>query len=30
MKLNEINIRDKGRFYLDIEGKIAAVDENAI
>lgn len=26
---NEINIRDKGRFYLDIEGKIAAVDENA-
>lgn len=26
---NEINIRDKGRFYLDIEGKIAAVDETA-
>lgn len=26
---NEINIRDKGRFYLDIEGKIAAFDENA-
>lgn len=26
---NEIKIRDKGRFYLDIEGKIAAVDENA-
>lgn len=26
---NEIKIRDKGRFYLDIEGKIAAVDESA-
>ena len=26
---NEINIRDRGRFYLDIEGKIAAVDETA-
>ena len=26
---NEIGIRDKGRFYLDIEEKIAAVDENA-
>lgn len=26
---NEIKIRDKGRFYLDIEGKIAAVDETA-
>ena len=26
---NEIKIRDTGRFYLDIEGKIAAVDETA-
>jgi len=26
---NEIKIRDKGRFYLDVEGKIAAVDETA-
>lgn len=26
---NEIKIRDKGRFYFDIEGRIAAVDENA-
>lgn len=26
---NEIKIRDSGRFYLDIEGKIAAVDETA-
>lgn len=26
---NEIKIRDRGRFYLDIEGKIAAVDETA-
>lgn len=26
---NEIQLRDKGNFYLDIEGKIAAVDTNA-
>ncbi|MBE5039929.1 S-layer homology domain-containing protein [Ructibacterium gallinarum] len=26
---NEIQLRDKGTFYLDIEGKIAAVDTNA-
>ena len=26
---NDINLRDKGTFYLDVEGKIAAVDENA-
>ena len=26
---NDINLRDKGTFYLDIEGNIAAVDENA-
>ena len=26
---NEINLRDKGNFYLDIENKIAAVDPNA-
>ena len=26
---NEIKLRDSGRFYLDIEGKIAAVDETA-
>ncbi len=26
---NEIRLRDKGNFYLDIEGKIAAVDPNA-
>ncbi len=26
---NEINLRDKGRFYLDIENKIAAVDTTA-
>ena len=26
---NEINLRDKGNFYLDIENKIAAVDANA-
>ena len=26
---NEINLRDRGNFYLDIEGKIAAVDPNA-
>lgn len=26
---NEIKLRDKGRFYLDVEGKIAAVDTNA-
>ncbi len=25
---NEINVRDSGRFYLDYEGKIAAVDPN--
>ena len=24
---NDINLRDKGTFYLDVEGKIAAVDE---
>ena len=27
---NEIKLRDKGRFYLDMEGKIAAVDSTAI
>lgn len=27
---NEIKLRDKGRFYLDVEGKIAAVDQTAI
>ena len=26
---NEITLRDRGTFYLDIEGNIAAVDENA-
>lgn len=26
---NDIELRDKGTFYLDIEGNIAAVDENA-
>ncbi len=26
---NDINLRDRGTFYLDIEGNIAAVDENA-
>ncbi len=26
---NEISLRDRGTFYLDIEGNIAAVDENA-
>lgn len=26
---NDITLRDKGTFYLDIEGNIAAVDENA-
>ncbi len=26
---NDISLRDKGTFYLDIEGNIAAVDENA-
>ncbi len=26
---NEINLRDEGRFYLDIEGNIAAVDQTA-
>ncbi|MBQ2613793.1 MAG: S-layer homology domain-containing protein [Clostridia bacterium] len=26
---NEIQLRDRGNFYLDIEGKIAAVDPNA-
>lgn len=27
---NEIALRDRGNFYLDIEGKIAAVDPNAV
>ncbi len=27
---NEIKLRDKGRFYLDIEGNVAAVDSTAI
>ncbi len=27
---NEIKLRDRGRFYLDIEGKVAAVDTTAI
>lgn len=27
---DEIALRDKGRFYLDIEGKVAAVDKTAI
>lgn len=27
---DEINLRDRGRFYLDIEGKVAAVDKTAI
>ena len=27
---NEIKLRDKGRFYLDVEGKVAAVDSEAI
>lgn len=27
---NEISLRDRGTFYLDIEGNIAAVDENAV
>lgn len=27
---NDIKLRDKGTFYLDIEGKIAAVNENAV
>ncbi|MDO4744278.1 MAG: S-layer homology domain-containing protein, partial [Clostridia bacterium] len=26
---NEINLRDQGRFYLDMEGKVAAVDRTA-
>ncbi len=26
---NEINLRDSGRFYLDIEGKVAAIDTTA-
>ncbi len=27
---NDINLRDKGRFYLDMEGNVAAVDTTAI
>ncbi|MBR5614909.1 MAG: S-layer homology domain-containing protein [Clostridia bacterium] len=27
---NEIKLRDKGRFYFDVEGKVAAVDTTAI
>ncbi len=26
---NEINLRDEGRFYLDVEGNVAAVDQTA-
>lgn len=26
---NEINLRDEGRFYLDVEGNVAAVDKTA-
>lgn len=27
---DDINLRDRGRFYLDMEGKVAAVDKTAI